>query len=248
MSLVMDKYDFVDEQQSLRCFSIIFGVSQVFGALAVILVAVWMGNYDGGFGWQDTPKQQFHYHPMFMVIGMLFLYGEAILIYRLFRHEKKRLTKIAHMVLHSFVFLFFTLALKAVFADNMYTLHSWIGLSTVLLFCLQYAAGFISFFFPGLPLSTRQWYMPIHHFCGIAIFIFAGATALMGMAERAAFHVYSNGGTCDKDKFCSEGVVVNFLGVSLFLYCICVVYLVVNPRFKRRPLPEEEMLYPLTAD
>lgn len=77
MSIIMDKYDAFDEEKNVKCFSLIFGVSQFFGALAVILVAVWMGNYGGGFGWHDNPEQQFHYHPLFMVIGMLFLYGEG---------------------------------------------------------------------------------------------------------------------------------------------------------------------------
>ena len=47
------------------------------GGLAVLLVAIWMGSYDGGFGWAESPEQQFHYHPMFMVIGLIFLYGEG---------------------------------------------------------------------------------------------------------------------------------------------------------------------------
>lgn len=73
----MDKYDSADEDYHLRPFSFIFGISQFVGALAVILVAVWMGNYEGGFAWQERPEQEFHYHPLFMVIGMIFLYGEG---------------------------------------------------------------------------------------------------------------------------------------------------------------------------
>ncbi len=76
MSLVMDKYDVMEEEQSLRHFSFVFGLSQFFGALSVILVAIWMGYY-GGFGWTEEPEKQFHYHPLFMVIGMIFLYGES---------------------------------------------------------------------------------------------------------------------------------------------------------------------------
>lgn len=77
MSVVMDKYDALEEEQNLRYFSFTFGVSQFFGALAVILVAVWMGSFGGGFGWHDNPSLEFHYHPLFMVIGLLFLYGEG---------------------------------------------------------------------------------------------------------------------------------------------------------------------------
>lgn len=209
MSIIMDKYDSADENSHLRPFSFIFGFSQFIGALAVILVAIWMGRYDGGFAWRDRPEQQFHYHPLFMVIGMVFLYGEgtrgslemvpddqiwslweihgpfsdmapqawrwsltsdirslsAILVYRVFRHERKIITKTAHMIMNLVVFVFFVVALKAVFDShnlrplpipNMYSvsyvttripisiserfflqLHSWIGMGTILLYCCQ---------------------------------------------------------------------------------------------------------------
>lgn len=76
----------------------------------------------------------------------------AILVYRVFRHERKRFTKLLHVVLHSMIFVFFVVALKAVFDShnlnldgdgnpapipNLYSLHSWIGFTTVILFCMQ---------------------------------------------------------------------------------------------------------------
>ncbi len=73
----MDKYDVMEEEQNLRYFSFVFGASQFCGALAVILVAVWMGTYDGGFGWAGDADGQFHYHPLFMTIGLIFLQGEG---------------------------------------------------------------------------------------------------------------------------------------------------------------------------
>jgi cytochrome b-561 len=50
----------------------------------VILIAVWMGSY-GGFGWTDEPALQFNYHPMFMSIGIIFLYGECMCVNVFFR-------------------------------------------------------------------------------------------------------------------------------------------------------------------
>jgi len=259
MSLVLDKYDVMDEEQSMKYFSFTFGVSQFFGGLAVLLVAVWMGSYGDGFGWTESPEQQFHYHPLFMVIGLIFLYGEAILVYRVFRHERKKFTKLLHVVLHSMIFVFFVVALKAVFDShnlhvdkgvlapipNLYSLHSWIGFTTVILFCMQYVCGFVSFFFPGLSLGVRQWYLPIHQLAGMVIFVMATMSALMGISERTVFHTEC--WTKDKE-FCSEMGVTNLLGLSILFYSISVIFLVANPRWRRRSLPEEESLQQLTAD
>uniref|UniRef100_A0A914V2U1 Cytochrome b561 domain-containing protein n=1 Tax=Plectus sambesii TaxID=2011161 RepID=A0A914V2U1_9BILA len=260
MSLVLDKYDVMDEEQSMKYFSFFFGLSQFFGGLAVLLVAIWMGSYGGGFGWTESPEQQFHYHPLFMVIGLIFLYGEAMMVYRVFRHERKKFTKLLHVVIHSMIFVFFVVALKAVFDShnlnvdasgqpapipNLYSTHSWVGFTTVILFCMQYVCGFVSFFFPGLSLGVRQWYLPIHQLAGMVIFVMAVMSALMGLSERAAWH-----NTCwtKEKRFCGEQGVTNMLGVSILLYAICVIFLVANPRWRRRSLPEEESLQPLTAD
>jgi len=251
MSIVMDKYDTLEEEQNLRYFSFIFGLSQFFGALSVILIAIWMGTYDGGFGWQEKPQQEFHYHPLFMTIGMIFLYGEAILVYRVFRHERKAITKTAHVVMHSCVFVFFVVALKAVFDShnlrsppipNMYSLHSWVGMATVLLFNFQFLFGFVSFYFPGFAMPVRQWYMPIHRYFGIAIFALATGSALMGITEKTHGHI-----PCGPE-FCTESVLANFCGLCVALYAFTVIYLVVNPKFRRRPLPEEESHQQLIAD
>ena len=46
----------------------------------------------------------------------------------------------------------------------------------------------MSFFFPGLSLGVRQWYLPIHQLAGMVIFVMAVMYALMGLSERAAWH------------------------------------------------------------
>lgn len=61
----------------LRYFTWLVLLAQLFGVMAVVLVAVWMGHFQNGFAWQSNPELEFNYHPLFMVIGMIFLYADG---------------------------------------------------------------------------------------------------------------------------------------------------------------------------
>jgi len=63
-----------------------------------------------------------------------------------FRNEKKMSLKIAHAILQALALIISAVGLKAVFDShnlaptphaNLYTLHSWIGLVTIILFGVQ---------------------------------------------------------------------------------------------------------------
>lgn len=45
---------------------------------------------------------------------------------------------------------------------------------------------------------------------------------------------------------CGEQAVSSLVGVSILVFITCVVILVLNPRWRRVPLPEEESLHHLT--
>lgn len=50
--------------------------SQLLGVGVMVMTGIWMGKYRGGFDWDGTEKE-FNYHPLFMVIGMVFLNAEG---------------------------------------------------------------------------------------------------------------------------------------------------------------------------
>ncbi|KAE8716670.1 protein OBERON 3-like [Hibiscus syriacus] len=69
-------------------------------------------------------------------------------------------------------------------SPDMYTLHSWLGMSAICLFGLQYLLGFFSYVFPGAESYTRAAYQPWHSFGGLVIFLLAIGTAEMGLLHR----------------------------------------------------------------
>uniref|UniRef100_A0A8C5XRU5 Transmembrane ascorbate-dependent reductase CYB561 n=1 Tax=Microcebus murinus TaxID=30608 RepID=A0A8C5XRU5_MICMU len=74
--------------------------SQLLGLTVVAVTGAWLGLYRGGVAWESA--LQFNVHPLCMVIGLVFLQGDALLVYRVFRNEAKRTTKVLHGLLHVF--------------------------------------------------------------------------------------------------------------------------------------------------
>ena len=64
------------EPRSYSKFTIGIIGSQVVGLVMIILVGSWFGSYHNGYGWDISTV--FNYHPLFMTIGMIFLYGDGI--------------------------------------------------------------------------------------------------------------------------------------------------------------------------
>ncbi|XP_053672632.1 plasma membrane ascorbate-dependent reductase CYBRD1 [Anopheles nili] len=231
---------------ALNNFRIMYLVTQLVGITIIILVSCWIGIHLNGLGWSSRPSLQFNWHPLLMSVGMIFLYGNSILIYRGFRYARKKPLKIMHATIHAAAFIFTVIALVAVFDShnlakprpipNMYTLHSWVGLSAVLLFSLQYVFGFSSYLFPGVREQLRSSYMPVHVFFGIAGFVMAIAAALLGLLEKAIFAVP------DYAVLPPQGILINTIGLLFIVYGGLVVFLVTKYQYKRHPLPEDVML------
>lgn len=224
-------------------FNLLYGITSGLGVLLIVLMLTWILHYRDGFS-VTVANQEFYWHPMLMVLGLIFLYAQSILMYRIARHAKKKVLKLTHAVLHCLAFILSVLALKAVFDShnystppipNLYTLHSWIGLVTMILFTYQFASGFLTFLYPGLSKNIRAYYLPFHTYFGATIFTMVIVTAMLGLAEKAIWAVpnYSSMG--------GEAVLVNFMGVILLVFGLLVLYLVYNPTYKRVALAEDDI-------
>ncbi|XP_007905533.1 transmembrane ascorbate-dependent reductase CYB561 [Callorhinchus milii] len=218
-------------------------LSQVIGLSVVVITGVWMGHYRGGFAW-DGSSLEFNVHPLCMVIGIVFLYGDAIMVFRIFQNESKAAVKILHGIIQLIGLIATIIGLVAVFEfhmeqknPDMYSLHSWCGLITVILFGLQWLMGLVFFLFPGASNWLRAKYKPLHVFFGLTLFLLAIATALLGITEKLLFSI-SDG----YSKQVPEGILANVLGLLLVGFGLTVGYVVTRSEWKRPPNPEDEPL------
>ncbi|NP_001090991.1 transmembrane ascorbate-dependent reductase CYB561 [Sus scrofa] len=213
--------------------------SQLLGLTVVAVTGAWLGAYRGGIAWESA--LQFNVHPLCMIIGLVFLQGDALLVYRVFRNEAKRTTKILHGLLHVLAFVIALVGLVAVFdyhrkkgIADLYSLHSWCGILVFVLFLAQWLVGLGFFLFPGASFSLRSRYRPQHVFFGAAIFLLSVGTALLGLKEALLFQLGTK-----YSAFESEGVLANVLGLLLVAFGAVVLYILTRADWKR-PLQAEE--------
>ncbi|KAL6970060.1 hypothetical protein U1Q18_029766 [Sarracenia purpurea var. burkii] len=197
-------------------------------AVAVIaLVLAWLLHFREGVAFHSHIKPKiFNLHPLLMVIGFLLISGEAIMAYKSVPAERKT-KKMVHLILHFIALLAGIVGVYAVFkyhheigTPDLYTLHSWIGISTICLFGIQWLFAFFSFWLPVAEKGTRAKIVPWHSFFGIVIFFMAILSAEMGLAEKFTFLKLRHG---------QEALVMNFTGLLILLFAISVGLTVLLP-------------------
>ena len=246
MDRVRDSKDGDGGRADTRGFLPLFAAAQVFALLSVVLVIIWGNQYLGGFDW-SKPGQRFNWHPVLMVVAFVFLYGNGMLIYRLMRDEPKPRLKLIHASLNGLAFLLAVVGLIAVFSfhnenhiPNMYSLHSWIGLGTVILFGSNLVGGAAFFLLPQMPDYWRAAILPLHVYGGQAALLLIVVSVISGTTEKAFFKL--TGKTAESPAYSAlsaEAYLLNFLGVSVVLFSLIVGYTVTRPQYKRRPLSSE---------
>uniref|UniRef100_A0A8P0TP46 Transmembrane ascorbate-dependent reductase CYB561 n=1 Tax=Canis lupus familiaris TaxID=9615 RepID=A0A8P0TP46_CANLF len=168
----------------------------------------------------------------------------ALLVYRVFRNEAKRTTKVLHGLLHVLALIIALVGLVAVFDyhrqkgyADLYSLHSWCGILVFVLYFMQWLVGFSFFLFPGASFSLRSRYRPQHVFFGATIFVLSLGTALLGLKEALLFKLGAKYST-----FEAEGVLANVLGLLLASFGVTVLYILTRADWKRPPQAEEQAL------
>ncbi|XP_056145038.1 plasma membrane ascorbate-dependent reductase CYBRD1 [Lampris incognitus] len=230
-------------------FGLALSAAAAVGLVNAVLALRWALHFREGFGWDGGPAQ-FNWHPVLMVTGFVSLQGMAIIVYRLpWTWNWSKLTmKFIHAGLNLLAFIFAVISLVAVFdfhntaaIPNMYSLHSWVGLAAVILYCLQLVLGLGMYLIPITPVSWRAMFMPLHVYSGLFIFASVIATALMGITEKLIF------GLKDPKYKDSppEAIFVNFLGVLMVVFGALILWIATRKSWKR---PSDQILHSLHTD
>ncbi|KAL7839242.1 hypothetical protein SRHO_G00259000 [Serrasalmus rhombeus] len=220
----------------------------VLSVVCVVLVVHWNASYRGGFAW-DHGAKQFNWHPVLMVLGLVVLYGNAAVVYRipLTWGQNKQPWKLLHAGLLLLSLLFVVVGLCAVFdfhnannTPNLYSLHSWVGIATTALFAAQWAAGFGTFLLPWSPMALRVLVKPTHVWMGAIIFVLSIVSCISGINEKLLFVLKKNtNGTVPYAKLPPEAVLANTLGVVIMAFGLVVLKILANQTW-RRPEPGSE--------
>lgn len=197
----------------------ITAVAHFFGILSIILLLVWLLHYRGGLDLDsDNPSIILNVHIFLMFFGFIFFAGEAMMVYRTVKADHMA-QKFTHMVVHVIAIALGITGIYATFkfhhrsgSTNMYTLHSWIGLGTFILYGFQWIFGFATFWVPRSH-DERAAAAPWHVCFGRAILYMAICTALTGIMQIF---------TLLKLVDSNEAHLLNFTGLSILLFGITV--------------------------
>ena len=110
---------------------------------------------------------------------------------------------------------------------HLFSLHSWLGLSTMSLMAVQLLFGLVIFLLPCAPSRIRGQYHHVHVFFGLAFIILATAASLIGLTEEALFSLSSN-----YPKLPGKGILLNLIGLFLTIFTATVTFIATKPSFK----------------
>ncbi|KAM9393617.1 lysosomal membrane ascorbate-dependent ferrireductase CYB561A3 isoform 2-T3 [Pholidichthys leucotaenia] len=224
----------------------------VLGIACVVCVCVWNKQWRGGFAW-DGSALEFNWHPVLMVTGLVVLYGNGAVLYRipLTWGQNKLPWKLCHAALMLLALILSILGLCAVFdfhntshIPNLYSLHSWIGIAATALFAIQWVVGVAGFLLPWSPVELRKFLKPIHVWMGNSILCLSIAACISGINEKLIFVLKKNvNGSHPYSDLPPEAMLGNFLGVLIVAFGLVVFRILSNHDWQRPDSRPEDTTY-----
>ena len=177
-----------------------------------------------GFSFDATSPKFFNFHKLFMVMGLCILPPNAMLIYRYKIFKIPRIfLKLGHAVILLTSLLFAITGLGIVVKigidgniDHFTSIHSWLGLSTMTVFLVQWIVGILVFLVPtGMALRYKEAIMLFHRFIGLMLVVLPTLTVCMGLSEASEYGV---SGLTLIAKFLAFGLIIQAALVLFFLH------------------------------
>jgi len=170
-------------------YSIVFSLSLIAPVGGFFFMLCWIFYFRHGFSYSDN-DWPFNFHPFFMSLAYLLFLGEGIVVWG-HRYQNRNVLKAIHAFLNGISLLFIILGLVFAFKyhndrhiPNMLSLHSWVGIITVLITFLQWCVSFVVFVWPGGSDYVRVSLKTYHRYFGYIVFILATTTMLLGLLEK----------------------------------------------------------------
>ena len=110
---------------------------------------------------------------------------------------------------------------------HMFSLHSWLGLTTLVMMASQLILGLSIFLFPCASSRIRGQYRHTHVYFGLAFIIMATAASLIGLTEEAIFSLSS-----EYPHLPGKGILLNLIGIFLSIFTATVLYISTKQSFK----------------
>ncbi|XP_022064598.1 lysosomal membrane ascorbate-dependent ferrireductase CYB561A3 isoform X2 [Acanthochromis polyacanthus] len=218
---------------------------------SLVCVCVWSARWRGGFAW-DGSALQFNWHPVLMVAGLVVLYGNGAVLYRvpLTWGQNKLPWKLLHAALMLLALVLSVVGLCAVFGfhnakgtPNLYSLHSWIGITATALFAMQWVAGLAVFLLPWSPTSLRKLLKPVHVWLGGSILSLSIAACISGINEKLFFVLKGSTEAQTYAALPPEALLANSLGALIVAFGLVVFLILSNQKWQRPDSRPEELAY-----
>jgi len=155
-----------------------------------------------GLSWEKgQAKLVFNWHPLLMILAFCFMTVASLS----FRYRHFRLSRGTSKLLHGvgwaigvgcmavgLVAVFFSHNDRASgFIANMYSLHSWVGMTVLVMYSVQFLVGVGAFALPhrvlGISGASKAKILQVHKFFGPILYLSMMLTILLGIQEKEGF-------------------------------------------------------------
>jgi len=200
-------YDEKDGSFSRILQILTWSLPRILAVIFLIVLLVWIFQAEGGLGFDEATV--FGFHALFMALFIVIFTQESVLAFASplisgpFRKERSRIQRYFHIGFHVLGIVCAMLGIVAiVYYKNLsplplafpfysvYSPHSWLGISLLILWGLQFTAG-IYIHTIGNP-STDAQIMKMHRYLGKVIYVTGLATCALGLQDMQSSDLASS--------------------------------------------------------